>query len=121
MQVLAEGDAVSGFEQARLAEMEKGNSGVMRLWRVCLLYASAVCTVMVFSGCVLGLNEEGQLLINWKQGSLQDPDNNLSNWNASDATPCFWNGVNCTQGSVSVVDFSPFWNLGGPIDTLTFG
>ena len=36
---IAEGDAVSGFEQPRLAEMEKGNSGVMRLWRVYLLYA----------------------------------------------------------------------------------
>jgi hypothetical protein len=101
--------------------MEKGNCDVMRLWRVHLLHAVTACIVTVFSGCVLGLNEEDQLLINWKQGSLQDPDTNLSNWNASDATPCFWNGVNCTQGSVSVLDFSPFPNLGGPIDTLTFG
>jgi hypothetical protein len=102
--------------------MEKGNGDVAQLWSSThLLCAVTACTVMVLSGCVLGLNEEGQLLLNWKQGSLQDPDNSLSNWNASDATPCFWNGVNCTQGSVSAVDFSPFVNLGGPMDTLAFG
>jgi len=48
---------------------------------------------MVLSGCVLGLNEEGQLLLKWKQDFLEDVDDSMSNWNASDTTPCFWNGV----------------------------
>jgi hypothetical protein len=63
-------------------------------------------------GCGLCLNEEGQLLLKWKQTSLDDHDNGMSNWHASDATPCFWNGVACTHGSVSVLDFSAFLKEG---------
>lgn len=100
--------------------MEHWDFEVLRLWRVSLLYAAVCVTVLQF-GCVHCLNEEGQLLLNWKQTHLDDPDGSLSNWNALDATPCFWIGVQCAHGSVSALNLSPFGGLGGAIDGLAFG
>jgi len=54
----------------------------------------------------LCLNEEGQVLFKWKKVFLEDADDSLSNWNASDNTLCLWNVVKCTQDSVTVLDFS---------------
>lgn len=102
-----------------MGNMERWSFDVVWLWRVSVVYAMACIAAM--SGCGLCLNEEGRLLFNWKQDSLQDPDHSLSNWNASDTSPCSWSGVGCNQGSVSVLDLSPFQNLAGPIDALTFG
>jgi len=103
-----------------LGEMEKGWFHLLRLWRVLLLWGTA-CTIMLLR-CVLSLNEEGNLLLNSKQDYLEYVNDSMSNWNASDTTPCFWNGVKCTEGSVSVLDLSstPFRNLVGNIHALAF-
>lgn len=53
--------------------------------------------------------------------TLVDPDNHLSNWNASDASPCSWTGVNCTDGSVSAIVFPKTWSMSGPFPSETFG
>jgi len=100
-------------------EMERRNLDGRQLYKVYLLWAMA-CT-SVLSGCVLCLNEEGQVLFQWKQDFLEDADNSLSNWNALDNTPCLWNGVKCIQGSVTRLDFSPlpFCHLVGDIHALT--
>jgi len=101
--------------------MEKGSLDLFWLWRVSPLWAAA-CAIMLLQ-CVHSLNEEGKLLLIWKQEYLEDQDDSLSNWNASDSTPCFWNGGTCTQGSVSGLDMSPtpFCNLAGNIHGLAFG
>ncbi|KAJ4788567.1 Leucine-rich repeat protein kinase family protein [Rhynchospora pubera] len=46
------------------------------------------------------LNREGQALLSFKQSISQDPENSLSNWNASDSDPCSWNGLTCKDNSV---------------------
>eukprot|EP01018_Ginkgo_biloba_P010070 Gb_35402 [translate_table: standard] len=46
---------------------------------------------------VLCINKDGVALIAFKTAILQDPQKALSNWNASDDTPCAWNGVSCMQ------------------------
>jgi hypothetical protein len=81
----------------------------------------SVCTgLMIWSRCVLALNEEGRLLLQWKQG-LNDPENLLGNWNPADATPCMWTGVQCTQGSISAISLVKFTSLTGPVNAHTFG
>lgn len=47
--------------------MEKRDCALIQLWRVSLL-----CAVAMLWPCVLSLNEEGRLLLNWKQDYLQD-------------------------------------------------
>ncbi|KAG6477102.1 receptor-like protein kinase HSL1 [Zingiber officinale] len=54
------------------------------------------------------LNHEGGLLLDAKTG-LEDPSNELSNWDAGDATPCHWTGVACSGDTVTAVDLA---NLG---------
>lgn len=46
---------------------------------------------------VLGINRDGVALIAFKTAILEDPEGSLGNWNASDETPCAWNGISCTQ------------------------
>lgn len=77
-------------------------------------------TIMLLRS-VFSLNDEGQVLLNWKQDHLDDPDNNLSNWNASDAAPRQLNDIHNTQNSVSAFDFSSLVNLTGPIHAITSG
>ncbi|KAG0617465.1 hypothetical protein M758_5G191000 [Ceratodon purpureus] len=94
-------------------------TGVTRIRRVRLL-CWLVCLVLMLSRYGLALNEEGRLLLEWKQG-LVDEDSVLGDWNPADVTPCTWAGVKCTQGSVSAIDFSFFDTLTGPITSNTFG
>jgi Leucine rich repeat N-terminal domain/Leucine Rich Repeat len=46
------------------------------------------------------LDSEGKALLSFKQSISQDPENTLSNWNASDSDPCNWNGIACKEKSV---------------------
>jgi len=46
---------------------------------------------------VLGINRDGVALIAFKTAILEDPQGSLDNWNASEETPCAWNGILCTQ------------------------
>ncbi|CAH9060564.1 unnamed protein product [Cuscuta epithymum] len=43
----------------------------------------------------LALNSDGILLMDFKSSVLRDPLAVLSNWNATDETPCSWRGVTC--------------------------
>lgn len=105
---------MTGSVGRTLTEME--HVGITRLWRV----GYFLCAILMLSRCVLSLNEEGQLLLSWKE-SLEYVDDYLGDWNASDATPCLWNGVACTAGSVSAINFSNFLSLAGPVDAVNFG
>lgn len=46
---------------------------------------------------VLSINKDGVALIAFKTAIVEDPDNALGNWNASDESPCTWSGVTCSQ------------------------
>ncbi|KAL6010424.1 hypothetical protein ACLOJK_000856, partial [Asimina triloba] len=43
------------------------------------------------------LSSDGYLLLSFKRLVLSDPLSALATWNDYDATPCQWNGVNCTD------------------------
>ncbi|XP_073004272.1 probable LRR receptor-like serine/threonine-protein kinase At4g37250 [Typha latifolia] len=44
---------------------------------------------------ILGLNQDGLLLLSFKYSILSDPLSALANWNYADSSPCSWNGVVC--------------------------
>ncbi|KAA0031910.1 putative inactive leucine-rich repeat receptor-like protein kinase [Cucumis melo var. makuwa] len=55
---------------------------------------------------VSSLNEEGLALLSFKSSTF-DSQGFLQNWNLSDATPCSWNGITCSEQrvvSLSIVD-----------------
>lgn len=58
--------------------------------------------LLVCSSCVVvcSLNPEGSALLLFKQSVYRDPEGSLGNWNASDESPCSWNGVTCKEGKV---------------------
>lgn len=61
-----------------------------------------ICFVFIVSNhfsFVSSVNEEGLALLSFKNSTF-DADGFLQNWNSSDATPCSWNGINCTEQSV---------------------
>ncbi|KAI0502602.1 hypothetical protein KFK09_017556 [Dendrobium nobile] len=45
---------------------------------------------------LLGLTQDGVLLLSFKDSVLRDPLSVLADWNSDDETPCSWNGVMCT-------------------------
>ncbi|OAY47254.1 receptor protein kinase-like protein ZAR1 [Manihot esculenta] len=51
-------------------------------------------------GHVSSLNNEGFVLMSFKQSIYDDPEGSLSNWKSSDETPCSWNGVTCKEQKV---------------------
>ncbi|XP_031478269.1 receptor protein kinase-like protein ZAR1 [Nymphaea colorata] len=59
-----------------------------------------VVLLLSYSGVLLCLNEEGFLLLAFKNAIRDDPQNVTGNWNASQETPCTWDGVMCRQGRV---------------------
>ncbi|CAJ1978888.1 unnamed protein product [Sphenostylis stenocarpa] len=60
------------------------------------------------------LTQDGLFLLEARR-CLSDPDNSLSSWNPSAATPCRWRGVTChpLSGAVTAVDLSSS-SLSGP-------
>lgn len=52
---------------------------------------------------VSSLNEEGLALLSFKNSTF-DARGFLRNWNSSDATPCSWNGITCTEQRVVSLD-----------------
>ncbi|CAN0863926.1 Probable LRR receptor-like serine/threonine-protein kinase At4g37250 [Linum grandiflorum] len=60
------------------------------------------------------INTDGVLLLSFKFSILNDPLNSLANWNPDDQTPCFWNGVACSQNNVVSLSL-PNSNLAGSI------
>ncbi|KAG6533832.1 probable LRR receptor-like serine/threonine-protein kinase At4g37250 [Zingiber officinale] len=62
----------------------------------------------------LGLNGDGELLLEFKYSVLSDPMAVLSDWNLYDDTPCSWNGVVCTGfPEAAAFNWSPPANCGG--------
>lgn len=53
-----------------------------------------------FHGVGGALNGEGAALLSFRRSITVDVEQALSNWNASDQTPCSWNGITCRNGSV---------------------
>nr|XP_024397829.1 LRR receptor-like serine/threonine-protein kinase [Physcomitrium patens]PNR38156.1 hypothetical protein PHYPA_021267 [Physcomitrium patens] len=98
--------------------MEKRAADVVRRGRFNLLCWFS--RLAVLCQCAFALNEEGQLLLEWKQG-LEDMDNFLDDWNPNDATPCLWAGVYCNQKSISAINFTGFNSLASPLTSETFG
>ncbi|KAK7293307.1 hypothetical protein RJT34_16170 [Clitoria ternatea] len=43
---------------------------------------------------------EGSVLLTLKKSIITDPEGCLSDWNASDDTPCSWNGITCKDQNV---------------------
>ncbi|CAL9116777.1 unnamed protein product, partial [Musa acuminata var. zebrina] len=52
-------------------------------------------SVLLLFELVLGLNQDGVLLLQFKYSVLSDPLTALGDWNYDDASPCSWNGVVC--------------------------
>ncbi|KAL3501774.1 hypothetical protein ACH5RR_036223 [Cinchona calisaya] len=62
-----------------------------------ILFILSLCSFHVFVGC---LNNEGIALVSFKNSIQQDPQGSMNNWNYSDETPCFWNGITCNDQKV---------------------
>lgn len=57
-----------------------------------------VCWVLSLSSCrVTSLSVDGVALITFKKNLVSDPYSVLGNWNASNDTPCSWNGIVCAN------------------------
>ncbi|KAL0332186.1 UNVERIFIED_CONTAM: Receptor protein kinase-like protein [Sesamum calycinum] len=70
-------------------------SDLLHLWRWRILGF-----LLLLGAPVLGLNNDGLLLMSFKYSVLSDPFGVLQGWNYNDETPCSWNGVTCgTPGS----------------------
>ncbi|WOK92616.1 putative LRR receptor-like serine/threonine-protein kinase [Canna indica] len=61
--------------------------------RICSLLLSSL--LFLLFELVLGLNQDGALLLQFKYSVISDPIAALVDWNYDDATPCSWNGVMC--------------------------
>ncbi|XP_024373025.1 receptor-like serine/threonine-protein kinase At1g78530 isoform X1 [Physcomitrium patens] len=85
-----------------------------------LLHLSLLLLALHYRLCE-ALNSEGLLLQSFKQ-RLTDPSGVLSNWNASDETPCNWKGVVCrnSTNAVAFIDL-PYANLTGTISSQLAG
>ncbi|XP_023543034.1 probable inactive receptor-like protein kinase At3g56050 [Cucurbita pepo subsp. pepo] len=63
-----------------------------------------VVTCLLFQSFHLcwSLNEEGLTLLKFRERVVNDPFDSLSNWNdhKEDINPCFWFGVECSDGKV---------------------
>ncbi|KAL2333433.1 hypothetical protein Fmac_014646 [Flemingia macrophylla] len=72
--------------------------GVLFVLALCLLFQN-------FSLCC-SLNEEGKALLKFKEGIVSDPFRALSNWVNDEVaiSPCNWFGVECSVGSVVVLN-----------------
>ncbi|KAH6788762.1 Leucine-rich receptor-like protein kinase family protein [Perilla frutescens var. frutescens] len=46
---------------------------------------------------VRSLNEEGTILLEFKNSLTNDPYLNLQNWNSMDSNPCNWTGIHCSS------------------------
>ncbi|WOK99837.1 putative LRR receptor-like serine/threonine-protein kinase [Canna indica] len=77
---------------------------------LCLLLA-----FLVQISAVLGLSEDGVLLLKFKYSILSDPLAVLQDWNYYDDTPCSWNGVVCMgfQDAAAVNLTPPAYSSGG--------
>ncbi|KAL0450392.1 UNVERIFIED_CONTAM: putative LRR receptor-like serine/threonine-protein kinase [Sesamum latifolium] len=68
---------------------------LLHLWRWRIL-----AFLLLLRARVLGLNNDGLLLMSFKYSVLSDPFGVLQGWNYNDETPCAWKGVTCgTPGS----------------------
>ncbi|KAG6548806.1 hypothetical protein Mapa_009567 [Marchantia paleacea] len=76
-----------------------------------------VCSCWVMAGQVHGLSPDGETLLEIKSSLVDIPDN-MSNWLATDASPCSWYGVSCLEDGLSVRSLNlsaHYANLSGPI------
>ncbi|KAB1217416.1 LRR receptor-like serine/threonine-protein kinase FEI 1 [Morella rubra] len=75
-----------------------------------IIFAAAV-----LSPCSLALTQDGLTLLEIRS-TLNDTKNLLSNWQASDESPCQWTGVTCHPHELRVQSINlPYMQLGGTI------
>ncbi|XP_048329000.1 LRR receptor-like serine/threonine-protein kinase FEI 2 [Ziziphus jujuba] len=76
---------------------------------------SLISVVIFFSPCSFALTEDGLTLLEIKS-TLNDSKNLLSNWVASDESPCNWTGISCYPQDQRVRSINlPYLQLGGTI------
>lgn len=63
-------------------------------WRLQVL--PVLLVLLCKPSSLLGLSQDGVLLLSFKYSVLRDPLSVLADWSSDDETPCSWNGVMCT-------------------------
>lgn len=82
---------------------------------VLVLVFSLVYAATLLSPCSVALTQDGLTLLEIK-GTLNDSRNLLSNWQASDDSPCKWAGITCDPHDQQVQSINlPYMQLGGII------
>lgn len=74
--------------------MSSSQSKVHLQWRLQVL--PFLLLLLCKPSSLLGLSQDGVLLLSFKYSVLRDPLSVLADWNSDDETPCSWNGVMCT-------------------------
>ena len=67
--------------------------------------------VLIFVSRLQGcwcLNDEGLILLSFRENIKFDPFGALENWSPNDADPCLWNGVHCVDGNVQMLNLTDF-------------
>lgn len=77
-------------------------------WRTFKLQFICFVVLILGSGIrgSLSLNLEGSNLLKFKANVDSDPFNSLASWDPEDDHPCNWNGVQCVDGKVHILDLS---------------
>ncbi|KAL9332635.1 hypothetical protein ACSQ67_002245 [Phaseolus vulgaris] len=70
------------------------------------VFLLALCLLFQNFSCCCSLNEEGKVLLKFKQGIVRDPFGALSNWVNDEVAVnhCNWFGVECSAGRVVVLN-----------------
>ncbi|KAK8938005.1 putative LRR receptor-like serine/threonine-protein kinase [Platanthera guangdongensis] len=74
-------------------------------------FAFLITLLLRFHGCV-SLNFEGVSLLTFRSNVEIDPFNALQDWDLRDDGPCKWNGVQCVDGRVEMLNLQGM-KLGG--------
>ncbi|KAL6854577.1 hypothetical protein ACP4OV_019139 [Aristida adscensionis] len=81
----------------------------------CLLPLTVITSLMLLLGAASALNQDGVLLLSFKNSLAADPLGSLAGWGYADATPCAWNGVLCSPDSRVISVVLPNTQLVGPV------
>ncbi|CAA6661305.1 unnamed protein product [Spirodela intermedia] len=68
------------------------------------LFLVLCCGLLVHLDGGAAVNEEGQALLRFRSSIAGDSAAALANWNSSDPTPCFWNGITCRDQTVVAIN-----------------
>lgn len=82
----------------------------MRRRRTLQRWVVAALTLLTLVACLSdALTPDGLALLEFKNNLIASSVESLANWNESDASPCTWNGINCTStGYVQNISLTKF-------------